>query len=439
MSLSKTSAKSLLALATAVLVALWQCGSALAERGDEIDWVDAIRHNRLELIERFLAEGGDPNGAVDYSGTAVHPFYLAVLHKRQDAALALLDAGADFERSDVTIRVLAAEGLDRVLAKVLKHSPSTSILDENALAAASDSGFYDVVNLLLDTGEQRNLNWRDQMSHAVSVALTYGHDDIARLLLERGAPSGGEVMQVAALRSSPGMMRLLLRLGGDPNASLDAGVKSTERTPMDFAWKRYSLPRHAETQNARRIMFELARAGAKLPAKASDTILLDGESELLRERAEKGAAAELMQAASTGYCDVVAELLGGEGAREFEPDVLRQALIAALTTDHDDIARLLLESEAPINRGPLMVAARRSSPGMIRYMLALGADPNEKFADETPVAAAVYSGQVDSTRVLVELLLGGADPCHLEQPDTETHGTLWGVIRAMAPQCGDEW
>jgi hypothetical protein len=82
------------------------------------------------------------------------------------------------------------------------------------LFRAAEWGFYDTVRTVLDAREVRD---RALLTEAMTLAIGAGWEDVARLLLERGAPPGGGPLHTAAKGSSPGLVRQLLELRADPN------------------------------------------------------------------------------------------------------------------------------------------------------------------------------------------------------------------------------
>ena len=86
------------------------------------------------------------------------------------------------------------------------------------LVAAARLGFFDEVNSLIDDTQVPDA---DTLRTAVIQAFQNDHDDIARMLLMRGAPVDGGVLHVASSFSSPGMVRYLLVRGAGANELFD--------------------------------------------------------------------------------------------------------------------------------------------------------------------------------------------------------------------------
>jgi ankyrin repeat protein len=128
---------------------------------------------QLPLIDLLCNHGADPNGAL----------HAAVLHGELEAAHALIRRGAR-----VDLPVAAALGRIEDFRRLL---PDSSKDDRHlALALASQFGQVEIVRLLLDAGEDPNrYNPAGGHSHSTPLhqAAASGHEEMVRLLVERGA------------------------------------------------------------------------------------------------------------------------------------------------------------------------------------------------------------------------------------------------------------
>jgi hypothetical protein len=271
-----------------------------------------------------------------------------------------------------------------------------------------------------------------------------GYDDVARMLIDAGARSAA-MLHFAARFSSAGMVRYLIANGADPMQVVEPPVAVVrERTPLDFAWKRYkehaaeeqqggfSAAKYLRNEDAEYVLFELLRAGAQ----TSDAELRAAARDGLAEIAATPVDAQLTAAARIGFIDVVADLLDRD--TRWTALTLREAVIAALKNDHDDIARMLLEHGAPIDGGVLHVAANASSAGLVRYLLRKGANPAERVDGKTPVQWWLEKNSTQGPEfVLHELIVGGADVCWLRTHERELWGLSAMILKGSAPQCWD--
>jgi hypothetical protein len=409
---------SILAVVSAIAVS----GPALAQVVADPGLFEAIRTSRSELLIAFLDRGGDPNSVIPASPMGnVSLLRVAVAGNREDIVLALLQAGARFDLSGSRLRDVGAAGMDRALEYLLENqSPKDLAEVESALDITVQLGHYDSVVVLLKYINEDELRIEGLAQDAIYLA--FGKDDIARLLLDNGAPASSAALRAAAQWSSPGMMRYLLQLGANPFERYRDSVRGSLSprdgfTAIDFVWDSYLNGSPAQKIAATFKLHDLLALGAT--SEKVDASLAADIREILPPFASP--ATRLRAAAQSGFYDIVKEILDDPAGRD--PIAMRTATIVALRSHWDDIARLLLDEGAPPDGGPLHVAVRSSSPGMVRHILELGADPNEPLDGYTPSqywfsdnpAVPVPPGGRISTNSenLHELIRGGADVCHL--------------------------
>jgi ankyrin repeat protein len=137
---------------------------------------------QVPLVETLVDHGAavEARGSGDWAS----PLLTALVFSFLDAAFALVKRGA---RVDT---LAAAAGLGR-LDEARRLLPAASPEDRHrALALAAQLGRAEVVHLLLDAGEDPN-RYNPPGNHAHSTPLHQaalaGHDDVVRLLVERGA------------------------------------------------------------------------------------------------------------------------------------------------------------------------------------------------------------------------------------------------------------
>lgn len=115
---------------------------------------------------------------------------------------------------------IARDGLSELAAI---EEPSEQLVE------AARLGFYEVVEELLRRREGLE---REALIEATSIALVLRQNDIALLLIDAGVPLDDSVLNAAARGNSPGIVRHLLSLGLDPNASIEG------RTAIEAWWER---------------------------------------------------------------------------------------------------------------------------------------------------------------------------------------------------------
>jgi cytochrome c len=122
-------------------------------------------------------------------------------------------------------------------------------------------------------------------------------------------------------------------------------------------------------------------------------------------------AAAIHDAAKKGDVPGIAAALDA-GANIDEPDGFATPLYYAVTRQHLDAAKLLIDRGADANVGskiggpPLMAAVGKRNFELIKLLLEHGADPNLTLSDKTPLHEAARLGCLDCVKALVE---AGAD------------------------------
>ena len=130
-------------------------------------------HAQIPLINLLCDHGANPNAAI----------HAAALHGERNAVNTLISRGAHLD-----LPVAAALGRIEDFRRLL---PTADPHDRHlALAAASQFGHAEIVTLLLDAGEDPN-RYNPPGSHSHSTPLHQaayaGHENVVRLLIERGA------------------------------------------------------------------------------------------------------------------------------------------------------------------------------------------------------------------------------------------------------------
>jgi len=431
-----------LLIAVGVSVGYWYL-----TRGDRAPQADAlleaIRRSDLPTIARYLDRGGSAEAPIDVNGRQVSLLQAATEDREEQIAVALLDAGATFQGSEVDATHVALNGLTEVVRRLLPIAADQPIA-HTGVASAADNGYFDVVEVYLSQSDGRREEWLTEYGRAANVAMSVGYDDVARLLIDSGA-SLDEVLHTAARFSSAGLVRDLLARGLDVNEPLTIpGVQ--ERTPIDFAWRRYQDeeawyaehaedPRHTanRSHDAEYVLFELARAGGRLEGVDLNQVAKDPLAEI---GSVQGSEAQLIVAARVGLLDVVDTILSSRAVRD--ENNLRAATIVALRNDHDDIARRLLEVGAPVDGGVLHAAAATSSPGLVRWLLRHGADASERVDGASPLDVWFEERTtLDPELVLHELIVAGAEVCGLVAKEKDLPGLSAMILRDSAPFCWD--
>ena len=432
------------ALAVLLVGAHWQ--HVLAQPRADGSLFEAIKNSQLHSVTDYLSRGGNPNAAIPDSPLGNAPLLrVAVAANREEITVALLQAGGRLDQAGVGLGDIGAAGMDRALRYILADAKTQSSADiKTALDIAVTLGHYDCVTVLLEFIKQSNLAIQDVTANALYLAI--GRDDIARLLLDNGAIASSDVLRAAAQWSSPGLMQYILRLGANPleryrNPTSRSNAENSAYSVIDFVWDGYLDGTPVQRQAARYKLYILLELGAH--SERVDESVAANFQEILPPFASM--ASRLRAAAQMGFYDAVEAIIADPNSRD--PMAMRTATIVALQSHWDDIARLLLESGAPPDGGPLHVAVKASTPGMVRYLLQLGADPNEilegytpsqYWLSDNPARPLPPAGRTTSKpENLFELIKGGADICVLVEHREllEDQAFSYDILRNSAPEC----
>jgi len=196
-----------------------------------MDIWEALRVGSLGEVERLLV--GHPELAnVRGSGG------ITLLHRANSLAVAefLLSRRMDIDSRDengqTPLHVAVAGGRREVVTFYMEHGADVDPEDHFGSRPLTLARTVELATLLLDNGADVNGGSAGTPLHSAGF---YGKEEIARLLLERGAalealdPNGETPLHRAAFRGHLGMVRLLLDLGAEAGAKNTAG-----RTPRDL-------------------------------------------------------------------------------------------------------------------------------------------------------------------------------------------------------------
>ncbi len=188
---------------------------------------DAIRGGDDARVRALIAAD---RGVVDRRNDKGHsPVLIAQYHKQHDIVALLLAAGPDLDIFDA-----ASVGATARVAEVLARDPTLVNAYSGdgffPLALAAFFGHLETVRLLLARGADVKQVARNPMKvQALHSGLAGNHRDVARALLEAGAPvnvgqqEGFTPLMEAVLHDDLEIAGLLLARGADPKAQNDAG------------------------------------------------------------------------------------------------------------------------------------------------------------------------------------------------------------------------
>ena len=349
-----------------------------------------------------------------------------------------LRCGASWARSLFRLRGVAPAPApyDVPMARLLLNRGAA--YDLTIAVALGDAGY---VRHSLDNDPRRVRDARPNLRRPLTAAVEFGYDDIARLLIERGAdptwpdaddsPRGAALHNAARMGNRP-MVELLLGCGADPNAFVNSSGNAmfVARTaeiralleahggtldPYDLVW----LDRDDDV--LQRIAADPSSAyagcGGVYPA-----VVTRQKRELLDRLLD----ARVTVPATPGGCraylleqpDMLQKLLHRGGLDPDYTDENGATLLHALcsrdergrTMDHrTECATLLLDAGATISARdrelkstPLAWAARNDLPDMVEFLLARGAPVSlpDDGPDRTPLAWATRRGYAPIVAIL---------------------------------------
>jgi ankyrin repeat protein len=416
--------------------------------------VDAARRGDLAGVKSAIGYGADPNAAL----------LPAIRRQKPEVVKYVLEHGAKVTQQ-VVLSAVTHESIP-VIEIVLDHDPATSRRtpeDRAMLRDAAEHGQMDIVRYLLDDKRDPNIRGSggttmlmnaaaagnagmvrfllaknadvnaaaDQGPTALIAAVEYRKHDVVPLLLAHGANvnardkwGDGPLNWALRGRDNGAIVRQLIARGADVNARGRAGV-----TPLILA---------AQTQTVDTVRLLLdKRAALNAQDDQGNTPLSMaagfGNSAIAYLLVERGAnvnpttktVTPLMGAAQHGDAGLVRFLLD-HGARVNDGAAGGAALLSAINSsygknDHTAIVALLLARGASPNLGPrsqspLVTAAPRGKPELVRLLLDHGADVNAVDVNHmTPLLAAItmtgFGPVGDSARATVVKMLidHGAD------------------------------
>jgi len=307
------------------------------------------------------------------------------------------------------------------------------------LTVAAALGDSDRIKSILDKDPDQIRVARPNGRRALTTAVEFGHDDIVRLLLERGADptwpelnaERGGALHAASRAGKRALVELLLAYGADPNAHSDSAGNAV-----------YA----AKTREIRALLE--AHGGTLDPF---DLVWMDEDDEVMRrvtkdpKSAELGCGGVFTAVVTRGKRDLLKRLLNAgirvpdvvTGCQSYlleRPDMLRTLLDHGMNPDTCNWqmqtmlhmlcrpdpdgkelelntlrAGMLLDAGANISARedecsstPLAWAARNNNSGMVRFLLSRGAPTN--LPDDkpwaTPLAWAIKRGHTGIVQIL---------------------------------------
>ncbi|KAJ9300709.1 hypothetical protein DTO271G3_1873 [Paecilomyces variotii] len=333
------------------------------------------------IVRILLKHGADPNR--NPYGYRSYPLELAAEQGHDKIVQLLVDCGADIKLHN-EFRRSAIEGPARkdhqeVVRTLLRLGVGVNGYDGNSgagLVYASNSGYQQMVQLLIDHGADVNL--RGRSGTAIAVASLKGHESVVHQLLQNGADINirgniGTAISAAAMGGHEDIVRVLLRHGANVNNPDNSGPTALF---------------HASQAGNERLVELLLEHGANVHISGYDET-------------------PLAAAAGGGHEKVVRTLLLHGAHVNVEAGIMAGSPIqAAARSGHIGIIHQLIDHGARVNGAHGNSALRSASAGgqqeFVRMLLSHGADPNARNPDSgSALQAASSNGHTDIVRLLI--------------------------------------
>jgi ankyrin repeat protein len=389
----------------------------------------AAAHGQVDVVRSLL----DADAMLANVGgrRGITPLHCAVLGGSHDAVNLLLERGANIHGGNSEDRQAIDFAVWGERKRPINPEMAGLLISRGAtydVTIASALGDLSGVRQMLDESPSRISETRPSGRRPLSAAVEYGHVDIARLLLERGAdprwhePNAphGVSLHRAVQTGNRVLVEMLLAHGADPDEDEDSSA-----SPLGWA---------ADTPDIRAL---LVAHGAGLGA--YDTSWIERDDQSLRRAATELTDPYLIGAAFTMSAhqpDLLARLLGAgfrmpaihtscQGylinadalrtliAHGMSPDQMNwqhQTLLhLSATKETTECAGILVDAGATMTARddeyrstPLAWAARANRPQMVEFLLSRGA-PVSVSGDEpwaTPLAWAERRGHQQVVSIL---------------------------------------
>ncbi len=374
-----------------------------------MSWEDSIKLKVPALLKKKI------NALMEKVGFISKLNESSVLHKnekgllpieeaievRNEEAVAFLINMEGYSYPEEVYRKIVDTGSMELFNLIPKEHLNYRIKGKTALMIALENGHEELCKLLLERGADVNVTAMDHWDKGKTVlilAAENGHEELCELLLERGADvnavgnEGWTALMFAAKNGHKEVCELLLERGADVNAVGNEG------------WTALMLA----AENGREEACDLLiRRGAKINLVDEDK---DGKT-------------ALMLAAQNGHWEVCYLLIGRGAKIDLADKDGKTALMLAAQNGHRGVCGLLIGMEAKIDlsdrdgKTALMLAAHEGQKEVCDLLVIMGAKIDLSDKDgKTALMLAAQNGH----REVCELLIGMEAKIDLSDKDGKT-------------------
>ncbi|KAJ5426965.1 hypothetical protein N7465_002035 [Penicillium sp. CMV-2018d] len=377
----------------------------------------ACERGRLDAVKKLL----DNNADLEIAGGNGHtPLHTAACSGHAELVKLLLDKGAKIHNgsdgSKTPLYCACLNGHHQVAQMLLQWEPELIATHERwiPLFAASEGGFLDIVQLLIQKGA--DIGASDGFRETpLYIACENGHIEVVRLLLEKGADVhhsnqlGWTPVNTASDEGFSDIVLLLVERGADINAPNESG-----ETPLYNA----SWEGHIEVV---RLLLEEG-ADIEVQNESGETPLSSacrrGHIEIVRLLLDKGADIHhqsqsgwtpVNDASEAGFLDIVQLLIERGADIEVQNESGQTPLSSACYRGHIEVVRLLLDKGADIHHQsksgwtPVNDASKAGCLDIVHLLIQKGADiDTPDLFGETSLYVACANGHIEVVRLLLD-------------------------------------
>ncbi|KAI8493607.1 hypothetical protein Bbelb_285280 [Branchiostoma belcheri] len=329
---------------------------------------------------------------------------ISELNKHQESGKLTADLQTGFEKTGLNcpleVNVLTMEELKDEVSEIVEEAMDIFVLSEmketgeestqtyeelrdawrdTLLRITAWTGDEDKVKTLLQAGVQVNTE-NSEGETPLWDAVRGGHPNIVKLLLQKGAKTGGTLLLAAQIGNNADIVSILIQAGAKLNM-----VDPRGRTPLWWAANGGDVP----------VVKVLTKAGSDL------------------NKADDEGTTPLLVAAENGHAEVVSILAQARADLNKADGEGRTPLFVAAWRDHREVVSVLTQAGADLNmadhkgKTPMYMAAKSRHAEVVSILIQAGADLDKADNERrTPLWEAAQRGNTPIVKILTQ---AGAD------------------------------